>query len=79
MIDALIIKPIILYSGHFRLKLSRSNHIENMHVTICKHLLGMQKQTTDVGVLLELGRIPLCLYMTQNLLLKGKDQYEHRE
>ena len=28
----------------------------------CKHILGVQKQTTNIGVLLELGRIPLQIY-----------------
>ena len=28
----------------------------------CKHILGVQKQTTNIGVLLELGRIPLKIY-----------------
>ena len=66
LIDALI-KPILLYCGDFWgcLKLPRNNHIENMHMMICKHLLGVQKQTTNVGVLLELGRIPLHLYASK--------------
>ena len=28
----------------------------------CKHLLGVQKCTTNIGVLLELGRLPLIVY-----------------
>ena len=32
----------------------------------CKQILGVQKQTTNVGVLLELGRIPL-----QNFAIKA--------
>ena len=31
-------------------------------MSICKQLLGLQKSTTNVGVLLELGRVPLSLY-----------------
>jgi hypothetical protein len=66
LIDALI-KPILLYCGDFWgcLKLPRNNHIENMHMMICKRLMGVQKQTTNVGVLLELGRIPLHLYASK--------------
>lgn len=29
---------------------------------ICKMLLGVQKNTTNIGVLLELGRIPMQIY-----------------
>ena len=29
---------------------------------ICKQILGVQRQTTNIGVLLELGRIPLKIY-----------------
>ena len=29
---------------------------------ICKQILGVQKQTTNIGVLLELGRVPLHLF-----------------
>ena len=28
----------------------------------CKHLLGVQKQTVNIGVLLELGQVPMNLY-----------------
>lgn len=29
---------------------------------MCKQILGVQKQTTNIGVLLELGRVPMCIY-----------------
>ena len=32
----------------------------------CKELLGVQKQTTNIGVLLELGRVPLILFAKKN-------------
>ena len=35
------------------------NPIEKLHFMACKQILGVQKQTTNIGVLLELGRIPL--------------------
>ena len=31
-------------------------------MSFCKQLLGVQKQTTNIGVLLELGQIPLSIY-----------------
>ena len=62
LIDFLI-KPILLYSSDFwgGLKLPRNNPIENLHMMMLKQLLGVQKQTTNIGVLLELGRTPLNL------------------
>ena len=58
-----IIKPILLYSSDFWgcLNLPKNKPIENLPFTFCKHLLGVQKGTTNVGVLLELGRTPLTL------------------
>ena len=35
----------------------------------CKDLLGVQKQTTNIGVLLlELGRVPIMLYGKKNFI-----------
>ena len=28
---------------------------------MCEHILGVQKQTSNTGVLLEIGRNPLCI------------------
>ena len=63
LIDSLI-KPILLYASDFWgcLKLPNNNPIENLHMMMCKQILGVQKQTTNIGVLLELGRIPLSLW-----------------
>ena len=57
----IMIKPILLYSSDFWgcLKLPKVNPIEKLHNMICKQILGVQTQTTNIGVLLELGRIPL--------------------
>ena len=43
------------------MKLPKTNPIENLHMMMSKQLLGVQKQTTNIGVLLELGRVPLPL------------------
>ena len=63
LIDTLI-KPILLYASDFWgcLNLPSTNPIENLHMMMCKQILGVQKQTTNIGVLLELGRVPLHLY-----------------
>ena len=62
LIDSLV-KPILLYASDFWgcLKLPKNNPIENLHMMMCKQILGVQKQTTNLGVLLELGRTPLSL------------------
>ena len=59
-----LIKPILLYASNFWgiLELPKNNPIEVMHLSFCKQLLGVQKQTTTIGVLLELGHVPLGIY-----------------
>ena len=59
-----MIKPILLYSSDFWgcLKLPNNNPIETLHMRICKQILGVQKQTTNLGALLELGRTPLDIF-----------------
>ena len=37
-------------------------------MSFCKQLLGVQKQTTNVGVLLELGLIPLSILAQKNAI-----------
>ena len=66
LIDTLI-KPILLYASDFwgPLKLPKNNPIENLHMHMCKRLIGVQKQTTNLAVLLELGRVPLSLESTK--------------
>ena len=63
LLDSLV-KPILLYCSDFWgcLKLPKDNPIEKLHYMACKHILGVQKQTTNIGVLLELGRLPLQTY-----------------
>ena len=54
-----LVTPILLYASDFWgcLKMPKNN--PNVHMSFCKDLLGVQKQTTNVGVLLELGEVPL--------------------
>ena len=63
LLDTLI-KPILLNASDFWgcLKLPKNNPIENFHQSACKHILGVQKQTTNIAVLLELGRVPIHLH-----------------
>ena len=52
-----LVRPILTYSSDFWgcLKLPNNNPVENVHTMFCKHLLCVNKQTTNVGVWLELG------------------------
>ena len=65
-----LIKPILMYMndvwGGLPAIDEKYNPIEKFHYMVCKQILGVQKQTTNVGVLLELGRVPL-----QNFAIKA--------
>ena len=58
-----LIKPILLHGSDFWgcLKLPANNPIGNLHMQFCQQLLGVQQNTTNVRVLLELGTTPLAL------------------
>ena len=62
-----LIKPILLYCSDFWgiLKLPKNNPIEIVQNSVYKQILGVQKQTTTIGVLMELGQYPLSLYAKQ--------------
>ena len=74
LLDTLI-KPILLYASDFWgcLKPPKNNPIEKMYYMACKHILGVQKQTTNIGVLLELGRIPLQSYAIEAAIKTGNE------
>ena len=63
-----LVKPILLYASDFWgcLKLPLVNPVENIHMKFCKELLGVGIHTTNLGVLLELGRMPLTIYGKKN-------------
>ena len=65
-----LVEPILLYASDFWgiLKPPQNNPIENVHLSFCKQLLGVQKQTTNIGVLLELGQVPLSLLAQKNAI-----------
>ena len=46
----------------------KNNPLEIMYMKFCKELLGVQKQTSNTGVLLELGAVPLMFYGVKNCL-----------
>ena len=65
-----LVKPILMYMSDFwgglKVPDDRHNPIEKLHYMACKQFLGVQKETTNIGVLLELGRIPL-----RNFIIKS--------
>ena len=76
LFDALI-KPIILYCSDFwgplciqkndpSELLPKNNLIDLVHMKFLKQLLGVQSQTSNIGVLLETGRVPLLTYAIKN-------------
>ncbi len=46
-------------------KTAENNPIERVHLSLCKQLLGLRKQTSTDGVLQELGLFPLTLQATK--------------
>ena len=70
-----LIKPILLYSSDFWgcLKLPKNNPIENLYMTFCKAILGVQKQTSNIGSLLELGAVPIMFFGVKNCLKTGTE------
>ena len=66
---------ILLYASDFWgcLKLPKADPIETLHMMMCKHLLGVNKKTTNIGVCLEMGRIPLNIFAIKNWerIIKG--------
>ena len=65
-----LIKSILMYMDDFWGGLKpheeKYNPGERLHFMACKHIFRVQKQTTNVGVLLELGRVPF-----QNFAIKA--------
>ena len=69
LFDALI-KPILMYMSDFWgcLKMPKSNPIEIFQNKFLKQLLGVQVQTSNIGVLLETGSIPLSIYAKKHCI-----------
>ena len=64
-----IIKPILLYLSDFwgNLKMPSNNPIEVCQMKFLKQLLGVQIQTTNIGVLLETGETPISIDAKKNV------------
>ena len=67
-----LIEPILLYASDFWgiLEMPTNNPIENVFTSFCKQLLGVQRQTSNNGVLLELGLSPIIILGQKNAIKK---------
>ena len=65
-----LIKPILTYMSDFWgcLKMPKSNPIDIFQSKFLKQLLGVQIQTSNIGVLLETGRVPLSIFAKKNCI-----------
>ena len=61
----LLVKPVIIYAcecwGGSMKKEIFANKIEQFNMSMCKQILGVKHFTSNIKVLLELGRTPLKL------------------
>ncbi len=65
-----MIKPILTYASDFcgclKLPTQNKNLVEIMQMKVFKQILGVHKQTTNLGVLLELGKHTLDIECIKN-------------
>ena len=59
-----LVKPILLYMADLWgcVKMPKTDPIVTVQMKFLKQLLGVQTQTTNIGVLLETGELPLSVY-----------------
>ena len=60
------------------MNLKQSNPIENYYMSMLKQILGVHKQTTNIGVLLELGRVPI-VFEAKKLSIKNWERIKKGE
>ena len=67
-----LIKPILLYAsdfgGCFEFVSSDKNPIEKLNTTMCKYILGLKKQVSNVAAKIEMGRYPIFIDAIKNCL-----------
>ena len=75
-----MVKPIFLYASNFWgcLKFPKNNPIERLHNMFCKQLLGVQTQTNTMGILLELGMVPMT-YHALKAAIKNWDRVRNKK
>ena len=69
LIDSTVL-PVILFNSDFWgcMDLKKNNPIETVTMMMYKSILGVHKTTTNVGVLLELGKVPANIIAIRNSL-----------
>ena len=62
-----IVRPILLYCCDFWgcIKQPKNNPIVTFHLSFCKQLLGVRRQTSNHAVLQEIGLLPISLHITK--------------
>ena len=68
----ILIKPILLYASDFwgmnKLNTLEKNPCENLNIVMCKQILGLSSNVSNIASLLELGRCPISLDAKKNAL-----------
>ena len=59
-----LVKPVLLYMADLWgcLKMPKNDPIDTVQMKFLKQLLGVQTQTTNIGILLETGELPLSIF-----------------
>ena len=75
-----LIKPIILYMSDFWgcLPLRKDNPIDKTQNKFLKQILGVQTQTSTLGILLETGSVPLSLF-SQKFCIKNWERIAKKQ
>ena len=72
-----LVKPVLLYAsdfwGCFEFASSDKSHLEKLNTTLCKYLLGVKKQVSNVASKIEMGRFPLHIDAIRNCIKIGKE------
>ena len=63
-----LVKPVLLYMTDLWgcLKMPKNDPIDALQIKFLNQLLGVQTQTTNIGVLLETGELPLSIFAKKN-------------
>ena len=65
-----LVKPVLLYMADLWgcLKMPKNDPIDALQIKFLKQLLGVQTQTTNIGIFLETGELPLSIFAKKNCI-----------
>jgi hypothetical protein len=66
LFDSLVV-PILLYGSEVW-GVSATSEVDKLHIKFCKRILGVKRQTPNVAVLGELGRLPIAIKCKERVL-----------